>query len=387
MDCIPPSVNSVKNKRRKDDNLKKITFSTTPIRNFLLEEYEREVPIIHKIQSYRNKYLDLFFKFASILGEEVFYILSLPLSSWLISKNLAMELTVVLALSIGLGNMLKNTFTLPRPPPATVWTNTPPQQDHGLPSTHTASALSISFYFFIYCYFIEPSISKSWPISATTAFFIVTFWSISVMISRLYNGHHTPMDVTAGAILAILVLLTYTYQLRYIVYNIISDPTPISIVLYILYCSFVLIVHPQPRTPTPAYPETGLVTGTSLGPVFAGWLTQSVPIPIQTTISSDNWILNAIRSNVYAFGITRGVIGVVLVLIVKSLSKKLYYTMYESVVTNNQNPAKKPIITPTVEAFGKLFTYGMVSFTIVFGLPHVFYYLQLQNSADIQPFF
>ncbi|KYQ90054.1 sphingosine-1-phosphate phosphatase [Tieghemostelium lacteum] len=393
MDYIQPTIpkgNKKSLSRKKDDTVgdlsKRILFTTTGIRNFFLQEYEREVPIVKKIQSYRNAFLDFYMGAASLLGEEIFYITSLPLSSWVFSRYLAMELTVVLSLSIGIGNMLKNTFQLPRP--RGVWTNTPPQMDHGLPSTHTTSAFSISCYFFVFCYLLYPEISKDFYLSATSAFMAVTIWSLSVMISRLYNGHHTPMDVCAGLAIGISVVLSMTYKLRFVIETVVENASPIGVFFYFLYHCAVLIFHPQPKSPTPAYPETGLVSGTALGPVIAVWLT-SHHLKIQPSsvfestefLQNCNPLISMLRSNGFILNLSRFLVGIVLTLLVKIFSKKLYYFIYRLIFSNNKESLQ---ITPTVEAFGKLFVYFCVSFTITFLCPFVFYQLQLSIPLDSQ---
>ncbi|KAN0033409.1 hypothetical protein ACTA71_002836 [Dictyostelium dimigraforme] len=382
----------------KDGEYKKFRFSKTSIRSFLLKEYEREVPIIVKIQSYRNKFLDFYFKLASILGEEVFFILALPISAWCVAPQLAVELCVVLALTIGGGNILKNTFTLPRPPPNIVWTNTTHQKDHGLPSTHTASAFGLTFYFLIYTYCLFPTIGESFNISLLSMFFIVLFWSTSVMFSRLYNGHHTPMDVIAGLIVAITSIFATTYQLRFFMEGMgLSKTFLFGPMVYIGILSAILFFHPQANTgPTPAYPETGLVCGASLGSLIGLWFGTQHPFPTmnpELLLQTDS-LVSKIHSIPLLLHGSRILIGLVFVGLAKVFSKKFFLFAYDLVIranTNNEqsqpittvsfDPNKKIIVTPTIEAFSKLFVYSCVSFTILI-IPYLFYYLNIQTSVD-----
>ncbi|EGG13992.1 sphingosine-1-phosphate phosphatase [Cavenderia fasciculata] len=373
-----------KNKRKKDGYLGGLlgALSTNAIREVLLKEYEREIPIVLKIQSYRTKLLDYYFSFASLLGEEFCYILLLPITAWVISRGLAIDLTFMLALSIGTGNILKNTFTLPRP--VKVWTNTAPQKDHGLPSTHTSSSIAIQFYYFMYFYHVNPNPSHQYlPYWIAI---IPVMWSVgSVMLSRLYNGHHTPMDVTAGAIIGFSAVFTFVFGYRPFFINLLADDSFLAPMVVFATCCVVLFMHPQLKTPTPAYPETGLVVGTFHGSFLGGWIAHKynlyyTPDPYY---QSSYAIVNFIQTSNTYLTIARILIGIVLVLLIKDLSKKLFYYVFNNLVAPIIN-RKKQVIQPMVEAFQKLFTYSCVSGLILLS-PTIFYHLNIMMPLDYDP--
>ncbi|GAM28456.1 hypothetical protein SAMD00019534_116320 [Acytostelium subglobosum LB1] len=373
MDCvqpIPPTNSLKKNSSsnfsssvpaiKKDDNhhSKGVPLSVSSLRSALYKEYEREVPFVLKLQSYRNKYLDKYFGFASYLGEEEFYILSMPMTFWFLSRMLAAELCIMLAMSIATGNILKNTFLLPRPPYPAVWTNTSPQMDHGMPSTHTSSSLSLQFYYFLFFYHILPVQNPFIPYPV--ALILVVTSIVSVMVSRVYNGHHTPMDVAGGFIIGSLTIAIFTFYRHVYVGLLLNGSWAVPMCGFLL-CCIVLLLHPQPKVPSPAYPESGLVTGTAFGAFFATWINSNTRVPqfFQEYAGSQYGFL---KDHLYILALVRLVFCVVVVLIAKTLSKKLYYIVYSSVAST---PKKKAIVTPTVEAFGKLFTYTCVGATVI----------------------
>lgn len=214
------------------------------------------------------------------------------------------------------------------------------------------------------------------------------------------------MDVIAGLIVAITSILATTYQLRYFIEGmVLSETFLFGPMLYIAILSAILFFHPQANTgPTPAYPETGLVCGASLGSLISLWLHAQHPCPLmnqELLLLEANYdsIVSTIHSIPLLLHGSRILIGLVLVGIAKVFSKKFFFFAYDLVIranTNNEqsqpittvsfDPNKKIIVTPTIEAFSKLFVYTCVSFTIV-SMPYLFYYLNIQTSADVTRYY
>jgi membrane-associated phospholipid phosphatase len=203
-----------------------------------------------------------------MLGEEIFYILFIPLSAWIVSTQFAVHLTILLAMSVGIGNILKNFFLIPRPPHPPVWVHTESEKDHGLPSTHTMTAITLPWYFIIYHSYLEPV----YPLHPAIIVF-ATAWTLSVMASRIYNGHHTVLDVVAGAVLGITFLAVFTVQLRPMVDDLLLHNTLTGTLTIMGAGASVLVLHPiPPKVLTPAHAETGLVVGTTTGAFLGLWL-------------------------------------------------------------------------------------------------------------------
>eukprot|EP01113_Clastostelium_recurvatum_P050791 TRINITY_DN9703_c0_g1_i3.p1 TRINITY_DN9703_c0_g1~~TRINITY_DN9703_c0_g1_i3.p1 ORF type:complete len:437 (+),score=86.22 TRINITY_DN9703_c0_g1_i3:71-1312(+) len=307
-------------------------------RSFLMKEWEREVSIIIAVQKIRNPVFDIFFYVASLLGDEVFYISFLPFCVWMWGFQTSLHMSLLMSLNISIGNICKNVLSLPRPPTPPIWLNSSPQLDHGMPSTHTMSAVSVPFYF-IY-YFYEHPTTDHYYLTFTTAVVLGIFWAASVAFSRIYNGHHSPMDVASGAILASTILYFFIHYFRHLLdYSVLSS-SPIVPALWFFAGAFVLYIHHIPAFPTPAYGESGLVLGTGVGVVTGMWLYQQMGFP-QTLFESYNEAPPAIVVLLRSTGLiwlVRFIIGASVVLLVRMVAKKLF--MF--IITKHVFPRLKP---------------------------------------------
>jgi len=139
------------------DKLSAVIFYTTTVgwlygvRDYvlLLIENQSAYPsgFLCKLQGFVHPVFDVSATVASIFGSEEFYIPLLATSAWIVQLEMALLLGTILAISLLLGNLLKNIFCLPRPrsPPVIVKAN---EHDWGMPSTHSYTAITIPFYFF-----------------------------------------------------------------------------------------------------------------------------------------------------------------------------------------------------------------------------------------------
>lgn len=255
-----------------------------------------------------------------MLGEELFYILFLPLSAWVVHPQFAAHLTILLAMSVGIGNILKNFFLIPRPHSPPVWTHTDNEKDHGLPSTHTMTAITLPWYFVYYFNYLEPI----YPLHPTVVALAVV-WTLSVMTSRLYNGHHTPMDIAAGTILGLAFLLVFVLHLRPLADSFVLHSSLAGVFTVVGTGISILALHPvPPKVLTPAHAETGLVIGTAtgscLGALFRGAFSSRAIYALVAASSSlpqvELFVAHPILINVLRF-----VVGALSVVITRAVVK------------------------------------------------------------------
>lgn len=133
----------------------------------------------------------------SFLGEEMFFLILVPIIYWAVDATLGIRMGIMLLTSQGLASFLKLAFHTPRP----YWVNLDinarlSETSFGLPSGHAFTATSV---WGALAHFFK----KVWVWVAAVILILL------VAISRLYNGVHFPQDVIAGFFFGALLLAIY----------------------------------------------------------------------------------------------------------------------------------------------------------------------------------
>lgn len=151
--------------------------------------------IIKFIQSFSSPFLDTFFNYITMLGEETFILMIITLIYWCIDKKYGYRLGFTYLLSMALNGVVKELFKVPRPffkdGIRTLRQET--ATGYSFPSGHTQGCSTLFTSLMLY-------VDKLW------FYFISTLIILLVCISRLYLGVHTPLDVIFGLILAIIIV-------------------------------------------------------------------------------------------------------------------------------------------------------------------------------------
>jgi len=138
--------------------------------------------------------LDPVFVAFTLLGEEGFFMLLLPLVYWSVDRRTGMRLTVVFLVSAYLNAAAKAYFDLPRP---FAWDSRVrrlyPAGGAGFPSGHAQGAVVVWGY-------LAWSARKSWAWIPAAALMLF------IALSRIYLGVHFPLDILGGYALGGLVL-------------------------------------------------------------------------------------------------------------------------------------------------------------------------------------
>ncbi|MFT5451285.1 MAG: membrane-associated phospholipid phosphatase [Enterobacterales bacterium] len=157
---------------------------------------ESGIDMVLWLQSFSPTF-DLMFKVFSLSGNELFYLLFLPLIIWSISFRLGVRLMFLVLLSTYVNSFAKLLFDQPRP------FNYDPRVKEivsasggGFPSGHTQNALV----FWSYLAFNFKS-KRLW--------FFAILMAIFVPLSRVYLGVHFPIDILGGYALGIIILLLF----------------------------------------------------------------------------------------------------------------------------------------------------------------------------------
>lgn len=196
----------------------------------------------------------------------------LPLCFWTGDILLGAEFTLCLLIGTFLGNFAKNVFALPRPPAPPVALLQHTMRDFGFPSVHTLNAVTVSgvllryHYEHAWWYFSSDPAVALWIFVGSVS--LAVLWCVSIPLSRMYVGVHSPLDVVAGFASGIVFLLgwLWAYPGMYLWITV----TRTYLVPVVCLGAFVAVtVHPRSQRPSPSYRNNiaviGIIVGTFLG--------------------------------------------------------------------------------------------------------------------------
>lgn len=156
------------------------------------------LPLIIAIQEALRPGLDGFFRTASYLGEEPFYMLVIPALYWCVDRGTGVRMLAFLVVNSLINDAGKMLLGGPRP----YWiesriTGLYPESSFGVPSGHSQNGLGVWLYLAI---LLRRLRDNAWfvPVALSLAFLI--------SFSRLYLGVHFPHDLVGGWVLALIVV-------------------------------------------------------------------------------------------------------------------------------------------------------------------------------------
>jgi membrane-associated phospholipid phosphatase len=157
------------------------------------------IPFIQKIQSV--SWLLTPMRAASLLGNEEFFLLLLPLIYWLVNRKLGAQLGILLLISVCLNDIAKLMFHLPRPYWSGLVFPLSVEKSFGFPSGHAQNA-SLLWPFVA----LQSKNKKKW-------FFLSIALLALISFSRVYLGVHYPLDILGGWLIGFtLLFIAVRYQ-------------------------------------------------------------------------------------------------------------------------------------------------------------------------------
>jgi membrane-associated phospholipid phosphatase len=157
--------------------------------------WDAQLPLIQALQ--RVAWLELPMRALTLLGEETFFLLLVPLLYWCVSARLGVRVGLILLLSTSLNYALKLLGAMPRP----YWYSSEvaaltAEPSFGVPSAHAQNAVA------------GWGALAAWS-SRRWAWAAALVLALLIGISRIYLGVHFPTDVLAGWLAGALVLWAF----------------------------------------------------------------------------------------------------------------------------------------------------------------------------------
>jgi len=219
---------------------------------FLMSLIPWGTEVILWVQSFSRPFLDTLLTAATLLGEEEFYLVFLPLIYWCFDKRTGIRLAYAFLLSTYLNLFIKDLFGIPRPDNPRIrflrHETTP-----SFPSNHAQGALVIWGY-----------LATQWQNRA--------FWVLAVILilltssSRVYLGVHFPQDVVGGITIGALYLLAFNWVAAKWGGKLARLSLAAKSVLAVLLPIALLIAHPSDDSAT----VMGVLSGMGLGFLLEG---------------------------------------------------------------------------------------------------------------------
>lgn len=249
-------------------------------------EYLSSPDIIVWIQQFGNTLLDYFFIAVTILGNEEFFLVAIPVVYWCVDKKFGFKLGIFFLLSAYVNDLVKGIFMTPRPDPDDVRVLYPESGGgYAFPSGHAQGAAV--FWGMI-----------AWQIKRVWAWLVAVALIALIGISRLYLGVHWPIDVLGGwAIGAVLLGLFILYDVTRPAKDLSMKALPL-IVVAVIFGAVLFLIYSG---------DTAVrVTGTLVGMVI-GYVLEEEYFPFEPRSVWWYQIVKVVLGLAVAFGIRIGV--------------------------------------------------------------------------------
>lgn len=196
------------------------------------------------VQSYSSELLVVIFTAFTLLGNEEFYLILLPIVYWCIDKQIGVALGYVSLLSAWANSVFKYLFAIPRPSDPRL--DIPrPETSPSFPSGHAQGAV------------------VNWGYLAfrfrNRIFWIVAIVMIlGISLSRLILGVHFPQDVMGGWLIGLILVLVFAWASPPVGRWVERQTAPVQLTLAIAFPLVLIFVHPTDTAGH--YPTEGSIT-------------------------------------------------------------------------------------------------------------------------------
>jgi len=224
----------------------------------------------------KNLFLHFYFKLASALGEEIFYLM--PFMFWFSFEN-AIVFVTNFGLVLVFGQISKDVLKLPRPASKEeMYTIFKLEQhfqtEYGFPSTHTMSGFLP--------YAVLLSLERDGTQITSFSKILCVLYILSIALSRLYLGVHSLVDIAGGLFLGTIltcILAIFGDYFDDFVYKSVQ-----GLIFSLVSLAFFLTMYPKATPWRASYGTAAIIYGTWLGCATAMWTAFNfAPILVSTT--------------------------------------------------------------------------------------------------------
>uniref|UniRef100_A0A1A8C6Z2 Sphingosine-1-phosphate phosphatase 1 n=2 Tax=Nothobranchius kadleci TaxID=1051664 RepID=A0A1A8C6Z2_NOTKA len=316
-----------------------------------------------------NRLLYYLFTFGTELGNEFFYITFFPFIIWNVEAFVGRRLIMVWVWVMYLGQCTKDVIGWSRPAsPPVVKVEVFYNSEYSMPSTHAMSGTAIPFALFFMTY-------GRWEYPSTLGFSLALCWCLLVCSSRIYMGMHSVLDVIAGFLYSLLILLFFLPALDLIDgFNLTCRYAPLIIIslhLGLGLFSFTLDTWSTSRG------DTAQILGTGAGVALASHVNHYLGLLPDPTPDHLPFTMPVISASLVGVALLRLVLGVLVLVATRALMKLLTIPLVCWVFGVPSGDTRKARQHMEVELPYRYLVYGTVGFNVLFLVPLLFSYVRL----------
>ncbi|KAM5273082.1 sphingosine-1-phosphate phosphatase 1 [Ctenodactylus gundi] len=307
------------------------------------------------------------FCFGTELGNELFYILFFPFWIWNLDPLVGRRLVIIWVMVMYLGQCTKDVIRWPRPAsPPVVKLEVLYNSEYGLPSTHAMSGTAIPISLVLLTY-------GRWQYPLIYGLILIPCWSSLVCLSRIYMGMHSVLDIIAGFLSTILILAVF-YPFVDLIdsFNQTHEFAPLIIIglhLALGIFSFTLDTWSTSRG------DTAEILGSGAGIACGSHVSHSMGLILDPPLDRLPLPRPPITLTLFGKAILRVLIGMVFVLIVRDIMKKITIPLACKIFNIPCDDIRKARQHMEVELPYRYITYGIVGFSITFLVPYIFSFI------------
>ncbi|XP_012731430.2 sphingosine-1-phosphate phosphatase 1 [Fundulus heteroclitus] len=314
-----------------------------------------------------NRFLFYLFTFGTELGNELFYISFFPFLMWNVDAFVSRRLIMVWVWVMYVGQCTKDLLGWPRPAsPPVVKVEMFYNSEYSMPSTHAMSGTAIPLSLFFMTH-------GRWEYPYPLGFSLALCWCLLVCSSRIYMGMHSVLDVIAGILYSILILLFFLPALDTIdSFNLTCRYAPlviISVPLALAIFSFTLDSWSTSRG------DTAQILGVGAGVALASHVNQLLGLMPDLTADQLPLTVPALSVGMVSAAMLRLVLGVMVLVAIRTLMKAITIPLVCWVVRVPSYDVRKARQYAEVELPYRYIVYGMVGFSVLFVVPLLFTYM------------